>query len=73
MCIKPLGAGRINPITGLSFVFNTVKPTDMVCLGLLCEEEAEEDLEIAEGLLAGQRVEPELQYTRSKASLVGSR
>ena len=70
ICIKPLGAGRISPTTGLSFVFNTIKPTDMVCLGLLCEEEAEEDLGIVEQLLAGQRAEAELQYTRSKAGLV---
>ena len=70
ICIKPLGAGRINPLTGLSFVFSTVKPTDMVCIGLLCEEEAQEDLEIVQGLLAGERVEPELQYTRSKATLM---
>ena len=70
ICIKPLGAGRINPITGLSFVYSTVKPTDMVCIGLLCEEEAQEDLDIVHGLLAGERVEAELQYTRSKATLV---
>ena len=68
---EPLAAGRISPpVTGLRFVFNTIKPTDMVCLGLLSEEEAEEDLGIVEQLLAGERVDPLLQYTRSKAALV---
>jgi hypothetical protein len=71
ICIKPLGAGRLSPTTGLNFVFSTVKPTDMVCIGLLCEEEAQEDLEIVGKLLSGERAEAELQYTRSKATLVG--
>ena len=39
--IKPLAAGRLNPPTGLSFAFANIKPTDVVCIGLLCEEEAE--------------------------------
>ncbi len=67
--IKPLAAGRLNPITGLTFAFNTIKDNDVVCIGLLCEEEAEEDLEIARQILAQKRVEVELQYTRSKAHL----
>lgn len=69
--IKPLAAGRLNPITGLTFVFNTCKDTDVCCIGLLCEEEAREDLEIARQIFAQQKVAVELQYTRSKAALVG--
>jgi hypothetical protein len=69
--IKPLAAGRLNPPTGLSFAFANIKPTDVVCIGLLCEEEAEEDLEITRQILAGQAAQVELQYTRSKAALVG--
>ncbi len=71
--IKSLAAGRLNPITGLTFVFNTCKDTDVCCLGLLCEEEAHEDLEIARQLFASDNVEVELQYTRSKAALVDDR
>ncbi len=70
ICIKPLAAGRVNPPTGLSFAFSNIKPIDMVCIGLLCEEEAEEDLEITRQLLARQRADVELQYSRSKATLV---
>lgn len=67
--IKPFAAGRLNPITGLTFALNTIKDNDVVCIGLLCEEEAEEDLEIARQIFAKQQVEVELQYTRSKAGL----
>ncbi len=70
--IKPLAAGRLNPPTGLGFAFANIKPTDVVCIGLLCEEEAEEDLEVTHQILAGLQTQVELQYTRSKAALVES-
>jgi len=43
------------------------------CVGLLCEEETEEDLEIARQVFAKRQVEVELQYTRSKATLAEKR
>jgi len=67
--IKPLAAGRIVPPTGLSFVYNSIKPTDTVCIGLLSPEEAEEDIALVRGILTGIEEQRELQYTRSKASL----
>ena len=70
LCIKPLGAGRIMPPTGLSFVYNTIKPIDIVAIGLLSVEEAEEDIAIVRQILAGQKAEAELQATRSKAVLM---
>lgn len=70
LSIKPLGANRVMPITGLSFVYHTIKPIDTVCIGMLSVEEAEEDIKIARDLLAGIEAETELQYTRSKAALV---
>ena len=69
MCIKPLAAGRILPPTGLSFVYHSIKPTDIVCIGLLSPEEAREDIALAHSILTGDEEERELQYTRSKASL----
>jgi hypothetical protein len=69
LSIKPLGANRIMPITGLSFVYHTIKPIDTVCIGMLSVEEAQEDIQIARDLLAGIEAEVELQYTRSKATL----
>ena len=41
------------------------------CVGLLCEEETEEDMEIARQIFAKRQVEVELQYTRSKEALAG--
>ncbi len=71
MVIKPLAAGRINPPTGLSFVFNSIKPNDLVCIGTLSTYEAEEDICLAREILAhGAATEQELTYSRSKADLV---
>jgi hypothetical protein len=69
LCIKPLAAGRLLPPTGLGFVYATVKPNDIVALGMLCEEEAEEDVRIARELLEEGTAQVELQATRSKAGL----
>lgn len=71
ICIKPLAAGRVNPPTGLSFAFGNIKPVDVVCIGLISPEEAEEDLQIVRQIFERQRAAVELQYTRSKAALTG--
>jgi len=70
IAIKPLAAGRIMPPTGLTFCFGTIKPIDMVRIGLMSVEEAQESIAIARGLLTEGRVQVELAVTRSKAHLV---
>lgn len=70
LCIKPLGAGRIMPPTGLSFVYNTIKPVDIVAIGMMSLEEAQEDIDLARKILEGQVAQGELQTTRSKAVLM---
>ncbi len=70
ICIKPLAAGRIMPPTGLSFVFNSNKPTDTVAIGFMGPDEAKEDIGIARDIIERRDREWELQYTRSKQSLV---
>ena len=71
MCIKPLAGGRILPPTGLSFVYDSIKPIDMVCIGTMSTYEAEDDIRIVRELLArGSAGGRELEYSRSKASLV---
>ena len=47
MTIKPMAAGRVSPFVGLNFVWNTVRPCDMVTVGCFHPEEAEEDVEIS--------------------------
>ncbi|NLT42804.1 MAG: hypothetical protein GXX93_09035 [Anaerolineae bacterium] len=71
MCIKPFAAGRVLPPTGLQFVLGSCKPSDMVVIGTMSAYEAEEDLDIAEALMRGDRPEIEPAMTRSKAHLVG--
>lgn len=71
MCIKPLAGGRVLPPTGLSFVYNSIKPIDMVCIGTMSRYEAEDDIRIVRQLLErGTADGRDLQYSRSKAPLV---
>jgi len=67
LCIKPLGAGRIMPPTGLNFVYTNIKPIDTVAIGMMSVEEAAEDIDVARKILSGELGEAELQKTRSKA------
>ncbi|GAB4565525.1 MAG: hypothetical protein Kow0047_16170 [Anaerolineae bacterium] len=73
MCIKPLGAGRILPPTGLNFVYSTCKPTDMVVIGTMNVYEAEEDVRLALEILTGEPAGVELTFSRSKLVLTGDR
>ncbi|MBN1672194.1 MAG: hypothetical protein JXR37_14230 [Kiritimatiellae bacterium] len=72
MTIKPLGAGRLLPATGLAFVWNTIREQDMVTIGTLTPGEAREVIELSVSYLEKRIPENELQTTRSKAELVGS-
>lgn len=71
VCIKPLGAGRVLPQTGLGFVYANVKPTDTVCIGMTSVYEAQEDIEIARAAIEMRSPDIELQVTRSKAAIAG--
>jgi len=71
MCIKPLAAGRILPPTGFSFVFNSIKPNDMVCVGTMSTFEAEEDIRLCREIIEKRSALPaELTFSRSKSALV---
>jgi len=69
MTIKPLAAGRLLPVVGLSFVWNTIRDIDMVTIGTTTPDEAREIIDISLELLARRAPEYELQKTRSKKSL----
>ncbi len=69
IAIKPLAAGRLTPLVGLTFVWNTIRDRDMVCLGTMTPEEAAEDIEMSMSILERRRSQVELQRTRSKASI----
>jgi len=65
MTIKPMAAGRCTPYVGLNFVYNTIRPCDMVTLGAHNAREVHEDVEIA--LAAIERRWPDLDGRASPA------
>lgn len=67
--IKPLAAGKIPPLVGLSFVWSTLREQDMVCIGTSSPYEAEEVIEYSLSILEHRVPNVELQKTRSKDSL----
>lgn len=69
MTIKPLAAGKLLPIVGMAFVWNTIRPQDMVTIGTTTPDEAREIIDLSLDLLNHQMPDLELQKTRSKRSL----
>ena len=55
MTIKPMAAGRVSPFVGLNFVWNTIRPCDLVTVGCFDPEEAEEDIELSLAALERRR------------------
>ena len=69
MTIKPLAAGQLRPLQGLTFVWNTIRPQDMVTIGTLTPLEAAEVIEISLATLERRGAGIKLQETRSKSSV----
>ena len=69
MTIKPLAAGRLLPVVGLAFVWNTIREQDMVVIGTTTPGEARESIELSLDLINRHIPNNELQQTRSKNSL----
>ncbi len=69
LTIKPLAAGRLLPVVGLAFVWNTIRDQDMVSIGCTTPEEAEDSIQLSFDLLDRRLPENQLQTTRSKKSL----
>lgn len=69
MTIKPLAAGKLLPIVGMAFAWNTIRQQDMVTIGTTTPDEAREIIDLSLDLLAHQMPDLELQKTRSKRSL----
>jgi hypothetical protein len=68
--IKPMASGRLHPVTGLSFVWNTIRDCDLVTAGTMSTYEAEEAIEISLACIEGRDPDLDLQFTRSKQGLV---
>lgn len=69
LTIKPLAAGRLEPIVGLGFVWATIREQDLVAVGCLTPDEAHEVIETSLAILERRAVNLELQKSRSKASV----
>jgi hypothetical protein len=69
MTIKPLAAGRLMPVVGLAFVWNTIREQDMVTVGTTTPDEAREVVELSLDFLHRRLPDNQLQKTRSKKTL----
>ena len=69
MTIKPLAAGRLLPVVGMSFVWSTIREQDMVTIGASTADEAKEIIDLSLDLISRKAPDNPLQKTRSKASL----
>ena len=69
MTIKPMAAGQVRPLQGLTFVWNSIRDQDMVTVGAMSPKEAAELVEMSREILARRLPSGELQETRSKASV----
>jgi hypothetical protein len=69
MTIKPMAAGQIRPFQALSFVWNTIRPCEMVMAGTKSPKEAAELAELSRSIFDKRQANLELQETRSKASV----
>lgn len=67
MTIKPLAAGRLMPLVGLCFVWNTLREQDLVTIGTTTPYEAKEVIELSLDFLERRQIGNKLQYTRSKS------
>jgi len=69
MVIKPLAAGRLLPVVGLTHVWNTIRDQDMVSIGTTTPDEAREVIDISLYVLNRRIPDYDLQVTRSKQTL----
>ena len=67
--IKPMAAGQIRPFQAFHFVWNTIRPQDMVTVGCMTPDEAREVIELSLSILERRQADLELQETRSKATV----
>ena len=73
--VQPLGKTliRLLPPTGLSFVWNTIRPCDMVTVGTMTPDEAAECIDLSLAILEHRKSDLALQETRSKGSVKAGR
>jgi hypothetical protein len=72
MTIKTMAAGQIRPYQAMTFTWNAIRDCDMVTVGTMAPEEAQELMDMSLEVLERRPMSMELQKTRSKASLLSA-
>ena len=70
MTIKTMAAGQIRPYQALTFTWNAIRECDMVTVGTMAVEEAQELIDLSLEILSHQPVSGKLQQTRSKSTVL---
>jgi hypothetical protein len=68
--IKTMAAGQIRPYQAMVFTWNAIRDCDMVTVGTMAPEEAQELIELSLDILDRRPVLGELQKTRSKSTVL---
>lgn len=69
LTIKPLAAGRLHPLVGLSFSWATLRPRDVITVGAMTADEAKEIIDISLAVLEKRAPTAPLQSSRSKQTI----
>lgn len=72
LTIKPMAAGQIRPLQGLTFSWNAIRDQDMVAVGAMSPAEAQELVDLSLRILEHRHPDVALQETRSKSAVKGS-
>ena len=72
MTIKTMAAGQIRPYQAMTFTWNAIRDCDMVTVGTMAPEEAQELMDMSLEVLERRPMSMELQKTRSKASVLSA-
>jgi hypothetical protein len=70
MTIKTMAAGQIRPYQALTFTWNAIRACDMVTVGTMAPEEAQELVDLSLEILEHRASTAPLQTTRSKATVL---
>lgn len=70
MTIKPMAAGRVTPLVGLTFSWNTIRDCDMVTVGTMSQREALEVIEFSKAALEHRCPDIEGRATPSRGSIL---
>jgi hypothetical protein len=69
MTIKPMASGQLRPFQALTFVWSTLRAQDLVTVGSMSPQEAQECIDLSLNILENRGLRVYLQETRSKSAV----